>query len=60
MAPSRDQDNRPASASDLITTDPEAAAALAREPGDPPVRPQEGRSWQRSALRPPGRRLRYP
>ncbi len=59
MAPSRDQDNRLALASDLITTDPEAAAALAREPGDPQVRPQEGRSWQRSALRPPGRRLRY-
>jgi hypothetical protein len=59
MAPSRDQDNRPALSGDLITTDRKAAAALAREPGDPPGRPQEGRSWQRSALRPPGRRLRY-
>jgi hypothetical protein len=59
MAPSPDQDNRPALASDLITTDPQAAAALPREPVDPPVRPQEGRSWPRSALRPPGRTLRY-
>jgi hypothetical protein len=39
MPPSRDQQNRLASASDLIIGDPEAAAALAREPGDPPVRP---------------------
>jgi hypothetical protein len=39
MAHSRDPDNRPALASDLVSTDPEAAAALAREPGDPQLRP---------------------
>jgi hypothetical protein len=39
VALSRDQDNRLALVKDLITTDPEAAAALAKEPGDPPVRP---------------------
>jgi hypothetical protein len=59
MTLARDQANRPALASHLITTDPQAAAALAREPGDPQLRPQEGRSWPKSALRPPGRRLRY-
>jgi hypothetical protein len=39
MALSRDQANRLAWASGLITTDPEAAAARAREPGDPQLRP---------------------
>ena len=39
MGPSRDQENRLALASGVITTDPEAAAALAEEPGDPQLRP---------------------
>jgi hypothetical protein len=39
MSLSRDQDNRLALAGDLISTDPEAAVALAREPGDPQGRP---------------------